>query len=78
MENILLVKIQTNVNQRKHMHDTFCQKLLMELKLRSLTVKIGVIVLCKDLHVFFFARLNRFLYFWALQCQISACRFLNH
>ena len=42
MENILLVKIQTNVNQRKHMHNTFCQKLLMELKLRSLTVKIGV------------------------------------
>ena len=78
MENMLLVKIQTNVNQRKHMHNTFCQKFLMELKLRSLTVKIGVIVLCKDLHVFFFARLNRFLYFWALQCQISACRFLNH
>ena len=79
MENILLVKIQTNVNQRKHMHNTFCQKrLLMQLKLRSLTVKIGVIVLYKDLHVFFFARLNRFLYFWALQCQISACRFLNH
>ena len=61
MENILLVKIQTNVNQRKHMHNTFCQKLLMQLKLRSLTVKIGVIVLYKDLHVFFFARLNSFL-----------------
>ena len=33
------------------MHNTFCQKLLMQLKLRSLTVKIGVIVLYKDLHV---------------------------
>ena len=27
---------------------------------------------------FFFARLNRFLYFWVFKCQISACRFLNY
>ena len=32
--------------------------------------------LCKSL--LFFARLNRFLYFWVFKCQISACRFLNH
>ena len=24
MENIFLVKIETNVNQRKHIHDNFC------------------------------------------------------
>ena len=53
MENILLVKIQTNVNQRKHMHNTFCQKLLVQLKLRSLTVKIGVIVLYIRTYMYF-------------------------
>ena len=56
MENILLVKIQTNVNHRKHMHNTFCQKLLTQLKLTILTIKIAVIVLYKNL--FFFARLR--------------------
>ena len=76
MEKILLVKIQTNVNQRKHMHNTLCQKLLVPLKSRILTIKIGLIVLCKNL--FFFARLNRLLYFWVFKCQSSAFRFLNH
>ena len=55
MENIFLVGIQTNVNQRK-------QKFLTQLKSRILTIKIGVIFfLYKNL--FFFARLNRFLYY---------------
>ena len=78
MENIFLVKIPKNVNQRKHIYTiTFCQKFLTQLKSRILTIKIGVIFfLCKNL--FFFARLNRFLYFWVFKCQISACWFLNH
>ena len=77
MENILLVKIQTNVNQRKHIYTiTFCQKLLTKLKSRILTIKIGVILMYKNL--VFFARLNKFLYFWVFKCQILACRFLNH
>ena len=42
------------------MHNTFCQKLLTQLKLTILTIKIAGIVLYKNL--FFFARLNRFPY----------------
>ena len=38
--------------------------------------KIRVFFLYKNL--FFFARLNRFLYILVLKCPISACRFLNH
>ena len=44
MENIFLVKIQKNINQRKHIHNiTFCQKFLTQLESRILTMKIGVI-----------------------------------
>ena len=43
MEKILLVKMQTNVNQRKHIHNNICQKFLTQLKCRILTIKIGVI-----------------------------------
>ena len=31
MENIFLVKIETNVNQRKHIHDNFCLTFLTQL-----------------------------------------------
>ena len=55
---------------------TFRQKFLLHLKSRILTIKIGVIFLYKNLS--FFGRLNRFLYVWVFQRQISACRFLNH
>ena len=52
------------------------QKFLTQLETRILTIKIGVIFLYKNLS--FFGRLNRFLYVWVFQRQISACRFLNH
>ena len=42
-KKILLVKMQTNVNQRKHIHNNICQKFLNQLKRRILTIKIGVI-----------------------------------
>ena len=42
-KKILLVKMQTNVNQRKHIHNNICQKFLTQLKCRILTIKIGVI-----------------------------------
>ena len=76
MENILLVKFQTNVNQRKHIHKNLLSKVSDTIKSRILTIKIGAIVLYKNL--FFFPGLNRFLYFWVFKCQFSASRFLNH
>ena len=75
MENIRMVKIQTKFKENIYTI-TFCQKFLTQLKSRILTIKIRVIFLYKNL--FFFARLNRFLYLWVFKCQISACRFLNH
>ena len=45
-------------------------------KIQNLNIKSGVFFLYKNL--FFFVRLNRFLYIWVLKCKISACRFLNH
>ena len=65
--------MQTNVNQRKHIHNNIRQKFVTQLKCRILTIKIGVIFLYRKL--FFFARPNSFLYFWIFRCQISA---LNH
>ena len=72
MKNTLLVKIQTNVNQRKHIHNNLLSKVSHTIKIENLTIKIGVICLYKNL--FFFARPNRFLYVWVFKCQISACR----
>ena len=63
MKNVLLVKFQTNVNQRKHI-----SKVSDTNKSRILTIKIGAIVLCKNL--FFFPGLHRFLYFWVLKMPI--------
>ena len=63
MKNVLLVKFQTNVNQRKHI-----SKVSDTNKSRIWTIKIGAIVLCKNL--FFFPGLNRFLYFWVLKMPI--------
>ena len=48
---------------------TFCQKFLTQLTSGILTIKIGVIFLYKN--PFFFARLNRFLYFWVFKCQFQ-------
>ena len=42
-KKILLVKMQTNVNQRIHIHNNICQKFLTQLKRRILTIKIRVI-----------------------------------
>ena len=56
MENILVVKIQTNVNQRKHMHNNLLSKSVSEKKSTIMTIKLGVIVLYKNL--FFFGHLN--------------------
>ena len=59
MENIVLVKIQTIINQR--IHNNFCQKFLTQLNRDFWPSKLeGVIFLNKNL--FFFARLNRFFY----------------
>ena len=76
MENILLLSSETpNKCKSKETYTIiFCQKFLTQLKSRILTIKTGVIVLYKDL--FFFARLNRFVYFWAFKCQIQLTRFL--
>ena len=63
MKNVLLVKFQTNVNQRKHI-----SKVSDTNKSRILIIEIGAIVLYKNL--FFFPGLNRFLYFWVLKMPI--------
>ena len=77
MEKIFLVEIQQMLIKENMYMRTFYQKSLTQLTSGILTIKIGVIfVLYKNL--FFFARLNRFLYFWVFECQISALRFLNH
>ena len=47
-KKILLVKMQTNVNQRQHIHNNICQKFLTQLKRRILTIKIGVIFFVKE------------------------------
>ena len=59
MENTFPVKILTNGNQRKHIHN-FLLEVSHTIKPRILTIKIAVIFL----KLFFFARLNRFLYLW--------------
>ena len=48
----------------------------LTIKIQYFGYKIRVFFLYENL--FFFARLNRFLYIWVLKCPISACRFLNH
>ena len=65
MENIFLVKIQTNVNQRKHIQD---------FDLKTVGVSFFCIRTCFSLP----GRRGSFSYFWVFKCQISACRFLNH
>ena len=49
---------------------------IFTIKIQNLNIKSGVFFLYKNL--FFFVRLNRFLYIWVLKCKFSACRFLNH
>ena len=44
MKNIFLEKIQTNVNQRKHIHNNVLSEVL---KSKILTIKIGVIFCIK-------------------------------
>ena len=69
MSNIFLVKIQTNVNQRKHVHNSFFSEVSHTIKSRILTIKIEVIsFLYKNL--FFFARLNGFLYLSHFSLQV--------
>ena len=76
MENILLVKIQANVNQRKHIHNNLLSKVSHTIisRIKNFDYQNWSDFLYKNL--FFFARLNRFLYFWVFKCQILACRFL--
>ena len=62
--------------RNKPVKDDYVKEEVSHTKSRILTIKIGMIFLYKNL--FFFARMNRFLYFWVFKCQISACRFLNH
>ena len=51
MENILLVKIQTEFKENIYTI-TFCQKFLTQLESRILTIKIGVIFLYKKESIF--------------------------
>ena len=44
MANILLVKIQTNINQRKHIHNILLSKVSHKIKIENLTIKIEVII----------------------------------
>ena len=64
-----LVKIQTNVNQRKHKHNNFLSEVSHTIKNQNLTIKIWVIFLYKN--VFFFSRLNSFLYFGVLNAKFK-------
>ena len=52
MENTFLVKIQKNVNQRKHIHKNSSARSLSQLKSRILTIKIGVIIFEKKKPIF--------------------------
>ena len=70
MENIFLVKIQTNVNQRKHVHNSFLLEVSHTIKIQNFDHQNwSDFFLYKNL--FFFATLN-----WVFKCHISACRFL--
>ena len=67
MNNILLVRLKSSTLP-KTLHLT---------KIQNLNIKSAVFFfLYKNL--FFFVRLNRFLYIWVVKCKISVCRFLNH
>ena len=74
MENRFLEKIQTKfvwIFKENIYTITFCQMFLTQtiiLQSRILTIKIGVAFLYKNL--FFFSRLNRFLFFGVFKCQI--------
>ena len=75
MENIFLVKIQTNVNQWRHIHNNFCQNFLAQLKSRIFTIKIGVIFFCIRIYFSLPGWTGSFI-FWVFKCHISGCRFL--
>ena len=68
MENILLVKIQTNVNQRKHIHNNLLSKVSHTIKMDNFDHQnwSDRQVLYKSLFIFF-ARVHKFLYlYWFL------------
>ena len=62
MENIFLEKIQTTVNQRKHIHNNVLSEVPHTIKIQNFDHQN-----CSDFflqkNLFFFARVNRFLYF---------------
>ena len=62
MENMFLVKIQTNVNLKKWAQYLFVRSFSHNVKIQNFDIQIRVIFL--DENLFLFARLNRFLYFW--------------
>ena len=64
MNNISLARLKSSTLQK-----------FSQLKPRTWTSNLECF-LYKNL--FFFVKLNRFLYIWVLKCKISACRFLNH
>ena len=84
MKNLFLLKIQTSVQQRKHIHNNFLSIVSRTTKIQNFDHQNWSDFFCcccfflffwyKNLC--FFARLKRVLYFWLFNCQISACRFL--
>lgn len=75
IENIFLVKIQKIVNRRKHIHNNFFPEDSQTIQIQNFDHQNWSDVLYKN--IFFFARLNLFLYSWVFKCQMPACRFLN-
>ena len=69
MENIFLVKIQTNVNLKKRKQYLFVRSFSHNIKIQNFDIQIRVIFLDKNL--FFFARLTGFYIFGYLNVKFQ-------
>ena len=70
MENIFLVRIPKNVNQRKHIHNNLLSEVSHTIKIQNFDHQNwSDFFVYKNL--FFFARLNRFLYFWGFNVKFQ-------
>ena len=73
MENIFLVKIQTNVNQRKHVHNSFLSEVSHTIKIQNFwPSKLKWFLFCIRTYFSLLGWTGSYI------CHISACRFLNH
>ena len=65
MENIFLVKIQTNVNQRNPVHENFLSEVSDTINIRNFDHQNWMIFFVQE--PIFLSRLNRFLDFWVFK-----------